>query len=192
MKKNWLFLSVFALLMCGCAIEENKENTKNEDTEESKKENEEEKDVPRNKRKPSHVIEVINPDKAKMDYWQTIKQAFDFINDVTVDLECVFNSLQMPMLKSVDLSTIYGFVDLKNKINELKLVKTAKTIAKPISPIIKILKFLNPVKWLAMLITAIFTASLTRDLIFAFAEIVAWEFSQFYAKCKDENASLIV
>jgi hypothetical protein len=36
MKKNWLFLSVFALLMCGCAIEENKENTKNEDTEESK------------------------------------------------------------------------------------------------------------------------------------------------------------
>ena len=121
----------------------------------------------------------------------SIKQAFDFINDITVDLECVFNSLEMPMLKNVDLTTIYGFVDFKNKINELKLVKTAKTITKPISPIIKVLKFLNPVKWLAMLITAIFTASLTRDLIFAFADIVAWEFSQFYATCKDENVSLI-
>ena len=121
----------------------------------------------------------------------SIQQAFDFINDITVDLECVFNSLEMPMLKNVDLTTIYGFVDFKNKINELKLVKTAKTITKPISPIIKVLKFLNPVKWLAMLITAIFTASLTRDLIFAFADIVAWEFSQFYATCKDENVSLI-
>ena len=138
------------------------------------------------------VAKMQNPQSNAPFLEFSIKQAFDFINDVTVDLECVFNSLQMPMLKSVDLSTIYGFVDLKNKINELKLVKTAKTIAKPISPIIKILKFLNPVKGLAMLITAIFTASLTRDLIFAFADIVAWEFSQFYAKCKDENVSLIV
>ena len=120
----------------------------------------------------------------------TIKQAFDFISDVTVDLESVLNSLEMPMLKSVDLSTIYGFVDLKNKINELKVVKTAKTITKPISPILKILRVLNPVKWLTTLITAIFTASLTRDLIFAFADIVAWEFSQFYGECRDENVSL--
>jgi len=27
------------------------------------------------KRKPSHVISRINPDKAKMDYWKTVKQA---------------------------------------------------------------------------------------------------------------------
>ena len=137
------------------------------------------------------IAKIQNPQSDAPFLEFSIKQAFDFINDVTVDLECVLNSLRMPMLKSVDLSTIYGFVDLKNKINELKVVKTAKTIAKPISPIIRILRFLNPVRWLAMFITAIFTASLTRDLIFAFADIVAWEFSQFYAECKDENASLI-
>ena len=54
------------------------EEEKSEDTKKvSKNEMEDEKDTPRNKRKPSHVIEAINPDKAKMDYWQTIKQAFD-------------------------------------------------------------------------------------------------------------------
>ena len=29
------------------------------------------------KRKPNHVIESIEPDKAKLDYWKNIKQAFD-------------------------------------------------------------------------------------------------------------------
>ena len=53
------------------------EKEKSEDTKKVRKdETEKEKDTPRNKRKPSHVIESINPDKAKMDYWQTIKQAF--------------------------------------------------------------------------------------------------------------------
>lgn len=137
------------------------------------------------------IATIHNPQSQTPFLEFSIKQAFEFISDVTVDLECVFNSLQMPMLKNVDLSTIYGFVDLKNKISELKVVKAAKTITKPISPILKILKLLNPVKWFAMLITAIFTASLTRDLIFAFADIVAWEFSQFYATCKDENVSFI-
>lgn len=55
---------------------EEEEKKEQDGTKASKKESKDEKDVPRRKRKPSHVIEAINPDKAKMDYWQTIKQAF--------------------------------------------------------------------------------------------------------------------
>ena len=50
---------------------EQEEITKEDD--EKKKENKEENQ--NKKRKPSHVIEKVNPDKAKMDYWQTVKQA---------------------------------------------------------------------------------------------------------------------
>ena len=39
------------------------------------KEENQEKSEERKKRKPSHVIERVNPDKAKMDYWKTVKQA---------------------------------------------------------------------------------------------------------------------
>lgn len=50
---------------------EQEDITKEEDT--KKKDNKEENQ--NKKRKPSHVIERVNPDKAKMDYWQTVKQA---------------------------------------------------------------------------------------------------------------------
>ena len=52
-----------------------KEEKEQDGSEVSKKENEDEKDIPRKKRKPSYVIETVNPDKAKMDYWKTVKQA---------------------------------------------------------------------------------------------------------------------
>lgn len=64
--------------------EELKKDTLEELEEEREKEQEEEQSKDKNKsikkdekkkRKPSYVIERINPDKAKMDYWQTIKQA---------------------------------------------------------------------------------------------------------------------
>ena len=32
--------------------------------------------IEKKKRKPTHVIETIKPDQAKMDYWDTIREAF--------------------------------------------------------------------------------------------------------------------
>ena len=137
------------------------------------------------------VAKLQNPESTYPFLEFTIKQAFDFISEITVDLECVLDSLSMPMLKNLDLSTIYGFADFKKRIDDIKAVKTAKKIVKPVSPLLKVIKLLNPVNWVTMLIRAIFTASLTRDLIFAFADIVALEFSKFYEDCRVEKESLI-
>lgn len=136
----------------------------------------------------NEVAKLQNPESQNPFLEFTIKQAFDFIDGVTIDLEEILNTLDLPMLKNIDISTIYGFIDLSNKINQIKFVKTAKKISKPI---VKILRFLNPVKWLSLFITTIFTASLTRDLIFVLADIVAFEFSEFYVQCKNENVLIM-
>lgn len=51
-----------------------KDENGKEEQDKTKKKEEEIKS--KEKRKPSHVIEVIEPDKAKMDYWKNVKQAF--------------------------------------------------------------------------------------------------------------------
>lgn len=51
--------------------QEEKGKTKNSDKEKDDKE----EITLKKKKKPSYVIERVNPDKAKMDYWQTVKQA---------------------------------------------------------------------------------------------------------------------
>lgn len=57
-------------------LEELKEEKEQEESKDEKdNEGETNKEEPK-KRKPKHVIEKVNPDKAKMDYWQTVKQAF--------------------------------------------------------------------------------------------------------------------
>lgn len=53
---------------------EDKEKEEEEKEQEGKEEKGKESDE-RKKRKPSYVIERVNPDKAKMDYWHTVKQA---------------------------------------------------------------------------------------------------------------------
>lgn len=59
------------------SLEELEQEKKQELKEEREQEDiEKDEDISSKKRrKPSHVIERINPDEAKMDYWQTIKQA---------------------------------------------------------------------------------------------------------------------
>ena len=58
-----------------------KEKEKEEDTKEKKDDTDKTKSESK-KRKPSYIIETINPDKAKMDYWQTVKQAFGLPSQV--------------------------------------------------------------------------------------------------------------
>lgn len=52
--------------------DEKKQEEKEEDDDEKDKDAEESQSK---KRKPKYVIEKVNPDKAQMDYWQTVKQA---------------------------------------------------------------------------------------------------------------------
>lgn len=52
-----------------------KEKQQEEKGETKNKDKKKEETTPKKKRKPSYVIETVNPDKAKMDYWQTVKQA---------------------------------------------------------------------------------------------------------------------
>lgn len=56
-------------------LEEEKNKEKEETNKDGKKKKEDKEESQSKKRKPSYVIERINPDKAKMDYWQTVKQA---------------------------------------------------------------------------------------------------------------------
>ncbi|MBR2337434.1 MAG: hypothetical protein IKA61_05785 [Clostridia bacterium] len=137
------------------------------------------------------VAKLQNPDSQKPFLEFSISQAFDFIDCVTVDLEEILNALDMPVLKEIDLATMFGVVDITKRFSDIKLIKGAKRITKPIKPFIKLFKVLNPVKWVTGTVTAICTASLTRDLIFAAADIVAWEFAQFYAQCKNERYPLV-
>ena len=135
----------------------------------------------------NEVAKIQNADSKYPVLEFSVRQAFEFIGDVTVDLEGVLDSLGMPMLRGADLSFVYGIVDFTSKFNEIKIVKATKKISKPLKPILSIIRLLNPVRWVTTLITAIFTASLVRDLYFALADIVAWQFSKFYAQCKNEN-----
>ena len=135
----------------------------------------------------NEVAKLQNPDSQKPFLEFTAKQAFDFVEKVTVDFEEILNSLDMPMLKNMDVSTIYGVVDVVKKVSSIKPIRGAKKISEKMKPIFNALKILNPVKFTTTLITAIFTASLKRDLIFALADVVALEFSEFYARCKSEN-----
>jgi len=57
--------------------EKKQEENKEKKATKAEKDGEEKK-----KRKPSYVIETVNPDKAKMDYWQTVKQAFGLPSQV--------------------------------------------------------------------------------------------------------------
>lgn len=62
---------------------EDKRKIKEKDVEENIKENDKKQGIDKTeKRKPSYVIERINPDKAKMDYWQTLKKAFGLPKEV--------------------------------------------------------------------------------------------------------------
>ena len=71
----------------------------------------------------NEVAKLQNP-QSNMPFLEfSVNQAFDFINDVTLDLEDVISSLDMPVLKTMEVSTIYGFVDLKNRINQIKAIK---------------------------------------------------------------------
>lgn len=64
-------------------IGEDKRKIKEKDVEENIKENDKKQGIDKTeKRKPSYVIERINPDKAKMDYWQTLKKAFGLPKEV--------------------------------------------------------------------------------------------------------------
>lgn len=56
-------------------LEEEKSKEKEETNRDDKKKKENKEESQSKKRKPSYVIERINPDKAKMDYWKTVKQA---------------------------------------------------------------------------------------------------------------------
>ena len=136
------------------------------------------------------VAKIQNPESQNPFLEFTLKQAFDFVEMVTIDLESILNDLQMPMLKNVDVSNVFGVVDFKNKVLEIKAVKSVIKITRPFKPIKKLLALLNPIRWVSTLITAIFTASLTKDLIFASADVVAYEFANFYSKCKNENLVL--
>lgn len=57
------------------SLEELEKEKKQEEKEKSKEEKSQDKNEPI-KRKPTRVLETVDTDKAKMDYWQTLKQAF--------------------------------------------------------------------------------------------------------------------
>lgn len=62
---------------------ENLNELEDEKEQEEKGEEKQEKEQEeRKRRKPSHIIERVNPDKAKLDYWQNIKQAFGLPEEV--------------------------------------------------------------------------------------------------------------
>lgn len=71
------------------------------------------------KQRPSHVIERINPDKAKMDYWKTLKQAFRLPSEV----DTLAFAYPVSSKDKVDYANITVYMLDKNGyiINDLKI-----------------------------------------------------------------------
>lgn len=112
----------------------------------------------------------------------TVRNLFDFINSVSFDVEGLIDSLDMPMLKNLDISSFYGVYNFSKRVSGGAVAKSAKKVIKPIAKIKNFVRFINPVTFIKGVIDAVFTASLTRDVMFAVAEIIAWEFAVFYSK----------
>ena len=137
------------------------------------------------------VALLINPTSENPLLEFSVEQAFAFINEVTYKTEYIIDSLNLPVLKNLDVSTVFWFINIKSTFDRSKTGKVVKGVSKVAKPIAKVLKVLNPVKFINSLVTAILISSATRNLIFALADLVAWEFVKFYDNCRVENTEKV-
>lgn len=137
------------------------------------------------------VANIINPNSENPLLEFSVAQAFEFFNEVTHKTENIIDSLNLPVLKNLDMSTVFWFINIKSTFDRSKTGKVVKGVSKVAKPIAKVLKVLNPVKLINSLVTAILISSATRNLIFALADLVAWEFVKFYENCRVENTKKV-
>jgi len=127
---------------------------------------------------------VFNPESKNPMLEFSVKEAFEFANSVTVQVEKVLNAIDVSLLKNCDISAVFGMAKLVVGVTGNKIVKTALGVSGKIS---RLLKILNPFSWLKRLIQTAFTTLLIREIIFASIEIIAWTFAEFYYHCNIKN-----
>ncbi len=137
------------------------------------------------------VAKTINPTSENPLLEFSVAQAFAFIDEVTYKTEYIIDGLGLPVLKNLDVSTVFWFINIKSAFDRSKAGKVVKGASKVAKPILRGLKILNPVKLVNSLVTAILVSSATRNLIFALADLVAWEFVKFYDNCRIENSEKV-
>ena len=128
----------------------------------------------------SAVAKTVNPQSPKPLLEFSIKHTFEFIDDVTKKLEEILDYIDLPLLKNSDVGEVYNFVQIGLGIAQNPVVQSGVEVVKKVNPILKVLNFFNPAKWISGLLSAIFTASITRDVIFAVADVVAWQSLKLY------------
>ena len=128
----------------------------------------------------SAVAKTVNPQSPKPLYEFSVKRTFEFIGGVTHKIEEVLNYIDLPLLKQSDIGAVYNVVRLGLSVAQNPVVKGGAQVVEKAGPLLVIFRFLNPVRWINGLITAIFTTSITRDLIFASLEVVAWQTLKLY------------
>ena len=137
------------------------------------------------------VANIINPNSENPLLEFSVEQAFAFINEVTYKTEYIIDSLNLPVLKNLDMSTVLWIINIKSTFDRSKVGKVAKGSTKVAKFIAKVVAGPNPVRIINKLVTAILVSSATRNLIFALADLVAWEFVKFYENCRVENTKKV-
>ena len=110
----------------------------------------------------------------------SVKNAFDFLNEVTEKAEKVLNSINLELLKKSNLSFIIGVSEIVIKAKENRALKKITNLS---GKVIIVLKLLNPYYWIKKIVQVVFSTMLVQELIFASVEIVGWTFAEFYHEC---------
>lgn len=125
------------------------------------------------------VAKAVNPNSPKPLAEFSIEHTFAFINNVTFKVEEILDYIDMPLLKNMDISKVFGVAKLSANIMGNTAVKYGSKFA---SVIFMILGSLNPVNWVRRIISANITAGLKREVVFAIISVVAWQSLKLYLK----------
>lgn len=125
------------------------------------------------------VAKVVNPNSPKPLAEFSIEHTFEFINDVTYKIEEILDYIDMPLLKNMDISKVFGVAKLSANIMGNTAVKYGSKFA---SVIFTTLGSLNPVNWVRRIVSANITAGLKREVFLAIIAVVAWQSLKLYLK----------
>lgn len=137
----------------------------------------------------NEIAKEFNPTSKNPILEFSVKNAFDFIEMITIRCEKLLDSISLPVIKSCDVSVVFGVTKFIVVVKDNKIVKTVTGISGKVT---RILKCLNPYYWLKKTLQTVFITLVAREISFALIEIIGWTFTEFYYNTNENQKNILV
>ena len=137
----------------------------------------------------NEIAKEFNPTSKNPILEFSVKNAFDFVEMITIRCEKLLDSISLPVIKSCDVSVVFGVTKFIVVVKDNKIVKTVTGI---IGKVTRILKCLKPYYWLKKTLQTVFITLVAREIAFALIEIIGWTFTEFYYNTNENQKNILV